>query len=432
MKLTDQDTIVLADFTNRTSDPVFDDALNTALRVELKQTPFLNVLGSEKADGALKQMGRAEDTKLTPEVAREVCLRTNSKAVVEGSITDAGSRYRIGLRATDCQSGKAVASTEVGVASRNQIVRALGVAGVELRRSLGEPRESLRRFDKPLDEATSSSLEAVQALTQGGRQRSSAAALPYFRRSVVLDPNFAASYAALGGAYNDLGETILAAENVKKAYELRGRVEESRRLSIESTYYFNVTAELDKAIAVNQELAKTYPGDSGPHNKLSFILRIVGRPQEAVVEALEARRLQPGSYGPIFNLMMAYIELNRFDDAKATFEEASASDQGAPLLRLTRYVVAFLQSDDRARQEQLTWALARPELGHQIISLESESQAYFGHLRKADALSRAAVQAATKAKLPEAAAEYLATEARREAEIGNSALARSRQPRRWR
>jgi len=240
-----------------------------------------------------------------------------------------------------------------------------------------------------------------------------------------LDPNFAAAYAALGRAYNDLGEIVLRTENVKKAFELRGRVEESSRLSIESTYYFS-TNQFDKAIAVDQEWAQTYPGDSAPHHNLSFLLRIVGRRQEAVREALEARRLQPASSAPIFGLMMAYIELNRFDDAKAAFEEASATEQGTPALRLVRYALAFLQNDEQARQEQVKWALDRPEIGHQIISSESDSEAYQGHLRKADALSRTAVQAAKRAKLPEAAAAYLATYALRDAEIGNSSQARSK------
>jgi eukaryotic-like serine/threonine-protein kinase len=304
--LTDKDTIVLADFTNRTGDAVFDDALNTALAVEFGQTPFLNVLGPDKVRGTLKLMNQPANARLTPALAREVCQRTNSKAVVAGSIYDAGNHYRIELNALDCQTGMSFAKTEKEAANRNEVVRTLGIAGSDLRSQMGEPRASLQRFNKPLDEATSSSLEALQALTMAAnvkRQHGDAATgAAYLKRAVELDPNYAQAYVNLGVPYLNANETGLTAQNFRKAYELRDRVTQRDRFAIESFYYIGVTGELEKGIQTFTEAAKVYPKDPSWSMDLSAVFMATGQYERSAAQAQESIRLVPAAAAYV-NLM---------------------------------------------------------------------------------------------------------------------------------
>jgi tetratricopeptide (TPR) repeat protein len=378
LKLTSQDTIVLADFTNRTGDPVFDDALNGALRTDLEQTPFLNILSTDKVRGALKQMGRPQDAKLTVDVARDVCLQTNSKAVVAGSIADIGNHYGLALQAVSCPSGKTLTATSMDVESRNQIVRTLGAAGDELRLNMGERKESVQKFSTPLDEATSASLEAVQAYTQGVRRVAEQfdTALAYFERAVELDQNYADAYSWLG-ALNY--QTI---PSVTRAYELRERVTQRDRFAIEHMYYRSATLEMDKAAHAYEQMIRIFPGERDAYIGLSLVLPSLAQHEKAAAAAREAIRLAPGLDGYI-SLMQSDIALGRFDDARATYEEAKSRKLDDERLRFLRHRLALLQGDNAAIQEQLNWAAQTPGASERVFFAQSCGEAYHGRFRSA-------------------------------------------------
>jgi eukaryotic-like serine/threonine-protein kinase len=426
-RLTKNDTIVLADFTNSTTDPIFDNALNTALRMELEQTPFLSMLAPDKVRGTLKQMNHSGDEKLTPELGREVCLHTNSKAYLAGSIADAGNHYRVGLTAVNCQTGKTFARTDLEADNRNQVVKMLGVAGNDLRRKLGEPQASLQKFNQPLEEATTSSLEALQALSQALKmqgKKGDAEALPYLSRTVELDPNFAYAYSVLGVVYRNLAVGSRATENYTRAYELRDRASARERLYIEGEYYVSVTGKIEEAAQVYTQFSQTYPGDYAAHNNLSRCLRMLGRYEMAISEAKEALRIRPDSYAPVFNLMNSYIPLHRLDEAKEAFEEALARGVDVPHLRWARYWVAFLQSDEAAMREQIAWSIGKPEAEQYLFSAQSDAEAYYGRFAKARESSQHVLESSRLAVSREGAADWTASKALREAEVGNAVRAR--------
>ena len=379
VKLTDKDTIVLADLSNHCSDPVFEDGLNTALRVELEQTPFLNLLAADKVRGTLKLLNHPEDAKLTPDLAREVCLRTNSKAVVASSIADAGNHFRIELSGTDCQTGKTFARTQLDASGRNDVVRALGISGGELRRKLGEPEVSLRDFNKPLEEATSQSLEALRFLTEGIRHHASGdspAALAYYNRAIQLDPNFALAYVYRGTAFGNVGDVALEAESEKKAYELRDRLTQRSRFLVEATYYMVGTWELEKSCQVHMHWLQVFPTDVVARIDLADCLLYLGHPERAAVEEREAIRLMPTAltYG---NLMNITIAMDRLDEAKAAFDDAQARKIDDWQLRGNRYLVAFLQGDEAAMREQLTWARGKVGVEDWFLYLQADTKGYF-------------------------------------------------------
>jgi eukaryotic-like serine/threonine-protein kinase len=427
--LTDKDTVVLADITNSTGEAVFDDALNTALTVELQQSPFLNMLASDKVSRTLKMMNQPPDARLTPALASEVCQRTNSKAVVAGSISDAGNHYRIELNAVDCKTGKSLARTEREAASRNEVVRTLGVAGGDLRSRMGEPRASLQEFNKPLDEATSSSLEALQALTMAAnvkRQHGDAATgVAYLKRAVELDPNYAQAYVRLGIPYLNTGETSLTAQYFSKAYELRDRVTQRDRFGIVSFYYIGVTGELEKGIQTFSEATKVYPKDPSWYMDLSAELLAIGQYEKSAAQAQESIRLDPAAT-PYVNLMTSYVSLNRFDEAKATFEEARVHKLDDANLLMQRYVLAFLQGDGNAMREVVAWAAGKPGVEDLFVCAESRTQAFNGRMGKAGQLAQNAVEMATHARAPQSAADCRIGEALQEAEIGNPGRAQQR------
>ena len=425
VRLTDQDTIVLADFINTTSDSVFNDALNTALRVELEQTPFLNTLGPDKVRGTLRQMNHPENEKLTPTLARQVCLQTNSKVYLVGSIADIGNHYGIELRAVNCRTGQTFARTEKEAANRNEVVKVLGVAGNELRRELGEPRASLEKFSQPLDEATSASLEALQVLAEGLKlrvQEGDAAALPHFKQAVELDQNFAYAYVLLGACYLNFDETALMSLNVTKAFVLRNRASRRERFYIEAYYYSSVTGE-DKELRTFAEWIRNYPRDSVPHRFLSVKLRVRGDYEAAAAEAREAVRLTPSAAG-YFDVAFADIALNRLDEARAALREAQAHQVDDFLLREIRYYLAFLQGNQQEMREQLAGAMGKAGDEDRMLSMQSDTEAYRGRFKAARGFSSRAVHFAQGAIGPEAAATYRVMQALREAEVGNALRAR--------
>ncbi|MGC2112748.1 MAG: winged helix-turn-helix domain-containing protein, partial [Candidatus Korobacteraceae bacterium] len=422
--LTEKETLVLADFQNTTGDPVFDDALKQALAIQLEEPQFLTVLSDRKMSEALKLMSRPANTRITKDVADEICQRNGYKLVLGGSIAVIGDHYLITLKATDCQTGEAIASAEGEAQNRNQVVKVLGQLGTQLRNKLGESRPSAEKFNTPLEKATTQSLEALQAYSQAQKLLSQPnSAIPFLKTAVELDPNFARAYAALGGAYKNLGDTQSSNENLNKAYELRDRVSPRERLQIEGAHYAYVTGQIEEAIQTYSQLAQIYPQDPDPHATLGAPLYSeVGRYKEAAAEMQERTRL---SGQPDYNLAGVYACLNRFDDAQALLDQAP-HEVDNEFLREIRYTIAFLRGDTAAMQEKVAAAMGRPAAEDRMLSAQSDTEAYYGRLGKARRLSEAAMRSAKRTEVPEVAAAWRANEALREAEMGESDLARQK------
>jgi eukaryotic-like serine/threonine-protein kinase len=424
-KLGGRDTIVLADFSNTTGDTVFDDTLKQALAIQLEQSPFLNVLSGEKVNATLQLMNQNVHDRMTQEVAREVCLRTNSKAMLAGSIGAVGSHYLIGLKAVNCQNGDTLASAEAEAAGRDDVLRALGTAGNQLRQKLGESLASVQKFGRPLDQVTTSSLEALKAYSQGiqaGQANESDAGFPYLKRAVALDPNFARAVAAIGTYYATHNQASLAIENYTKAFELRDRVSARERYYIEAVYYASVTGEQEKALQTYLEWTQAYPNDDTAHNNLGVIYSTLGQFEKAAEETRETIRLAPNVVG-YGNLIGSYLALNRFDEAKQTFDAAIADKLDGPGFRLQRYYLAFVQGDNAAMAEQVREVAGKPGAEDALISAQSDTEAYFGRLSKARESTRRAMESAKAAGAPETAAIWDVNGALREAEFGNAARA---------
>jgi eukaryotic-like serine/threonine-protein kinase len=424
--LTDKDTIVLADFNNTTGDPVFDDTLKQAMSVQLGQSPFLNILPDPRIRATLRLMSKPPGTKVTPDIARDLCQRAAAKAFVAGTIGNLGSQYVIGLDAVNCNTGDPLVEEQVTAENKEQVLRALGEAATKLRAKLGESLSTVEKFDIPLDQATTPSLEALKALSVGRatlQEQGSAAAIPFFNRAIELDPNFAAAYAALGISYSNLREPGRASENLRKAYDLRDRVSEREGFRISATYYLLVTGELEKAIQTYEMWAKTYPRSSEPFGNLGVDYTYLGDYEKGVEASLEDLRLNPGSAAAFTNLVGLYAALDRLSDAKAMYEQAVAHKVSNPFLHGNRYGVAFLEDDVSEMQRQVTEASAKP--GEDVLlSFESDTEAFHGRLERARELSDRAAASALGNESPETAAAWRMDVALRDAEFGNIALSR--------
>jgi tetratricopeptide (TPR) repeat protein len=425
--LTEKDTIVLADFANTTGDSVFDETLKQALAIQLEQSPYLNVLSDQKVSATLKLMSRSPNEHITQEVAREICLRTSSKALLAGSLASLGSHYLVELKALNCQTGDSLGSAEGEAESREKVLRALGEATTVLRGKLGESLASVQKFDKPLAEATTSSLEALQAYTQGlktQRTNGDVEALPFYKRAVELDANFAQAYRALGTVYANLNQASLAIEKMKKAYDLRDRVSERERFHIEGLYYDFVTGELEKSNAILTQWAQAYPGDDIAHINLGNNFNLLGQYEKAAVESREALRLAHDSSIAYGNLIQSYLALSRTDEAKATVDQATAYKIDDPLVRQVTYYLAFLTGDAAELQRQAAWAMGNVGGEDILISDQSDTSAYHGRLREARTLSQHAAEVAKRTDAKEEAAVWQANAALREAELGYPVEAR--------
>ena len=429
-KLTDKDMVVLADFTNTTGDAVFDGALRQGLAVQLEQSPFLNVVSEAQMQQTLKLMGQPGDAKLTSDVARELCQRTQSAAVLDGSIASLGSKYVLGIQAMNCHTGDVLAEEQTTADSKEQALKALDGAATKLRAKLGESLSSVQKFDTPLQQATTSSLEALQAYSMGRKtmvgKGDSAAAVPFFIRAIQLDPKFAMAYASLGTAYSNLAEIGLAADNTKQAYELRGRVGDRERFYIESHYFQFGTGDLDAARRVYEVWVQTYPRDVGPRTNLATIYTLLGNYDKSLAMATEAVRISPQDSQVYADLVTAYIYLNRLDQARTTALEAQAKNLDSPDLRLYLYVVAFLQDDAAGMRQQIALSAGEPGVEDSLLSNEADTAAYFGHLRTAREFSRRASASAERAGEKETAASYEVNAALREAIFGNAGEVRKR------
>jgi DNA-binding winged helix-turn-helix (wHTH) protein/Flp pilus assembly protein TadD len=344
------DTIVLADVDNRTSDPVFDDALNTALRYEMAQTPYLNLLGLDKTYATLGQLKLPPTTRITPEIARQICNKTNSKMVISDSIADAGNRYHLEIGALDCESAATLAKEATDIGARDQIVHELGVLAARLRRKLGEPAESVARFNQPLEIATSASLEALQAGAEGTRlflAGNQQAALPLFQRESELDPDLALTYEGIGAANEGLFHHDLAAAAYTRAYQLRDRMMEKNRLNIEYIYYDSVTGELDKAYSVLIRALELFPRDVFFHTNLANTLRKLGQPKRSADAEDETARLEPS---PLYFswAASANISASRFNEARSWLAQAEALKFDSLEMRIQRLKLAFIEGDRAA------------------------------------------------------------------------------------
>ena len=429
-KLTDKDTIVLTDFTNTTGDAVFDGTLRQGLSVQLEQSPFLSLVSEQQIQQILQMMSQKPDAKLTPEIARELCQRTGSAAVLDGSIGQIGTQYLLTLKAVKCVSGETLASAEAKASDKDHVLDALGETASEIRNKLGESLSTKQRFDTPVEEATTSSLEALQAYSLGQSslvgKADPAAAVPFFRRAIGLDPNFAMAYALLGLNCAYLGQTGLAAENTRKAYELRERVSQREKFFIESNYYFLVTGDLEKAREAYELWAQTYPRDALPPGSVGAIYIGLGQYDRALEKTREALHLDRGSGANYASLVGCFLLLNRLDDARATAQEAQAKNHDSTWLRMNLYTLAFLQNDAAAMAQQVAWAAGKSGVEDWLLTNEADTVAYFGRLMKAREFSSRATASAEQAGNNETAAGYEADAALREALFGNAAEARQR------
>ncbi len=423
--LTEKDTVVLADFTNSTGDPVFDGTLKQALAVDLVQSPFLNILSDRKVGETLKLMGRTPSEHVTAEVAKELCLRTGSKAVIGGSISKLGSEYVVSLDAIACNTGDSLAKERAEAGSKEAVLKALDTAAVAIRTRLGESLSSVQKFDVPV-EATTPSLEALKAYSMGittGRTKGSAEAIPFLKRAIELDPNFAMAYVGLAVNYSNLGRASLAADNAKKAYDLRDRVSDREKYRISSFYFQYVTGEVEKATEAYELWAKSYPRDMVPHANLGVLYSTLGQYDKAIVEIEVKQRLEPtvNGYG---NLAEDYINVNRFKDAQQTIQEAQQKNFDGLGVRIDLYTLAFLSGDAAEMERQVAWAAGRPGEEDQMLNTHADTQAYYGRLQKARDLARRAADSAVRADAKETGAQWLALQALREAELGNVSAAR--------
>jgi serine/threonine protein kinase/tetratricopeptide (TPR) repeat protein len=421
--LKEKDAVVLADFDNSTGDPVFDGALKQALAVELEQSPFLNVLSDRKIVETLRLMGRAPTDRITRDVAGELCVRTGSAAIILGSISNLGGQYVIGVDAVGCSNGDTLAKEQEEAASKQDVLKALGGATAKLRTRLGESLASVQKFDVPV-EATTPSLEALKAFSMGVttfRAKGNAESIPFYKRALELDPNFAVAYASLGVVYNNLGQASLAAENLKKAYELRDRVSEREKYRIASMYYQFVTGEVEQASQVYEMWAKSYPKDAVPAINLGVIYAQLGQYDKAAQAIQESQAMAPTAIG-YGDLVTAYLALGQMAKAEAAVQEAQKNNLEGDILHWLIYQIAFLKGDAAEMDRQVAWASGKPGTEDLLLSFQSDTDAYYGHLGRARDFSRRAVDAAVRADSKETAAIWQVNAALREAEFGNQAV----------
>ena len=418
----EKDSLILADFTNTTGDTVFDDALKQGLAAQLEQSPFLAVVSDRKVNETLKWMGRPAGERLTPELAREVCQRTGDKAVVTGSIAPLGSQYVISLQAVNCNTGDVLAISQEQADGKEKVLKALGRTATALRGRLGESLSSVQKYDAPVGEVTTPSLEALKAYSLGQKARwtkGDAASLPFYNRAIELDPNFAAAFLTLAVAYNNLNETARAADYAHKAYDLGPKVSERERLEIEAFYYWFTTGELDKAAQVYQVWLQTYPGESAVYSNLGFISSTLGNWTQALEEDLEAMRLDPTHVNRYANLGTDYTALNRFSDAAAVFTQARERKLESQELAGARYNLAFVNGDMAQMAQLSAAALGQAWNEAPILATQADTEAWYGKYRSARELTQRAVVSAQHDDAPESAAIFLASAALREVEAGN-------------
>jgi serine/threonine protein kinase/tetratricopeptide (TPR) repeat protein len=427
--LNQSDTIVLADFVNKTGDPIFDDTLRQGLAAQLQQSPFLSLVSDQKIEQTLKLMGKPPETKLVPAIAADLCMRAGSKAYLSGTISSIGSEYVIGVSAVNCQTGDSLAQEQVTASGKDNVLKALGGVSTTLREKLGESLKTVKKLDTPIERVTSPSLEALQAFSLGRKMMQGkgdyAGAMPLFQHAIQLDPNFAMAQAMLGTSYHNIGEKMLAAQNTKKAYELRGRVSEWEKFYIESHYYHFVTGDLEKARQTYELWAQIYPREQVPPNNLGEIFTMAGQYEKALAGYKQALQYSTDSVG-YANIVIANIHLNRLAEAQKVAAEAQEKGFDSGSMHQYLYEIAFLKSDAAGMKEHVSWSMGKPGVENQMLSMEAETAAYQGKLETARELSRKAETSANHAGEREMAAGCAATAALWEALYGNIAKAKER------
>lgn len=427
--LSEQDTLVLADFTNNTGDPVFDTTLRQALSSQLEQSPFLNLFSDQRIAQTLALMEKPRDSRLTPGVAREVCQRAAATATIDGAIASLGTQFVIGITATNCRTGDILAREQITADGKEQVLKSLGRAASSLRRKLGESLPSVQKYDAPPENVTTSSLDALQAYSLGYRaqvvQNDNATAVPSFQRAISLDPNFAMAYARLGSCYSNLGQVRRASENARRAYQLRNHVSEREKFYIASTYLLRSTGNLEAARGTYELWLQTYPRDPSPRTNLGFIYSQLGDYIKAARIAEENLQRNPANGLLLINLAASYVYLNRFDDALAAIRKAQAQKLEAPSSYLDLYGIDFVLGDDTAMQRDVAALMGKPGYEAAILSAEASTASYRGQIRLARALTRQAIDSARRVDNKEAAAAMMADAGVREALAGNLAEART-------
>jgi serine/threonine protein kinase len=427
-KFYEKDTIVVADFDNRTGESGWDATLKLALTNDLENSKYLNVLPDQTVSETLKMMRRQPDEHLTTELATQVCLRNGNKALLTGSIVKLGERYHLDLRATNCLSGTSLGSADADADSKEKVIPALKEASNQLRQKLGESLASIEKDSTALPQTTSASLEAIKAYATGLKLKAaqgSETAVPFYKQAIELDPEFAEAYAALAAAYSDLGEDTLWIENSRKAYELRDHVSSQReRFHIEGEYYDSVTGEKEKANQTYLDWIQVYPDDHRPHQNLGVNYCDMGQYDKSVEEEKTVLKLQPNNVNGFAVLMGDYLALDQLENANHILEQAQTQKLDHNVLGLYRYYTAFLQNDSVTMQKQLAWAPGRPGAKDALLSAESDTEAFYGRFDRARSLTQRAAQSAKNADMVETAAGWKANEAMREAEVGNNVQAR--------
>jgi tetratricopeptide (TPR) repeat protein len=422
-KLTDKDTVLLADFVNTTGDPVFDGALREGLEVKLEQSPFLSLVSDRQARQTLQLMGKTDNQPLTSEIARDVCQRLGSKAYLSGTISSLGSQYVIGLRAINCQTGDTLTREQATADNKEHVLSVLGQAADKLRAKLGESLKTVNNLSTPIEQATTPSLEALQAYTMGRNaldgQGDNIAAIPLFQRAIQLDPNLAMAYASLGTTYQNIGERDLASENTRKAYELAAKVSEREKLYIESHYHDFVTGDLEKAQLVYETCKRVYPRDLVPPLNLGVIYQTLGQYEKAHTEFKQVLQLNPNDVLAWGNLVGLLVNLNQLDEARATAVEVQAKKLDSTDVRSAMYQLAFLQNNVEAMDQQVRWAAEHPYAQGLMLYYQAETAAYSGQLSKARELSRQAVATGELAGSKDTSAGREGAGALRESLFGN-------------
>jgi eukaryotic-like serine/threonine-protein kinase len=426
--LTDKDTVVLADFSNSTGDPVFDDTIKQALAVQLDQSPFLNILSDTRLRDTLKLMGRSPEARVDLKTAQEICERTGSAAVLSGSIAALGNQYVVGLNATNCQTGDALAREQAQAAGKEQVLAAMDGAARKLRVQLGESLSSMQRFSTPVEQATTSSFEALKAYSLGMKMHQNGGddeAIPFFQRAVELDPNFAMAYGALGVAYSNTGKDDLGIETIQKAYDLRDRTSERERFRIASYYFAAVTHNLEKMKANCEQWVIAYPQEWRAHGLLGDALAGLGDPQSGAEAYREMLRLNSDVPNVYPTLVSFYLALGLLDEAEASLREGEKRGD-FEVFHFERYTLAFLRGDAAGMAKEVIWSEGKPGIEGELLGLEANTAAYSGRLTRAQELSSRALASARRDRDDETAAGVEVEAALREVLFGNPVEARRR------
>ncbi|PYX50452.1 MAG: hypothetical protein DMG76_34610 [Acidobacteria bacterium] len=423
-KLTDKDTIILADFTNTTGDPVFDGTLRQGMAVQLEQSPFLSLISEERILHTLSLMGQSSDARLSPELAHEVCERTASAAVLDGSIANLGSQYVLGLRAKNCRTGDILDEEQVEVARKEDVLNALTEIASKFRTRVGESLVTVEKHDTPLAEATTPSLEALKAYSMGWKVTASQggdAAVPFFKHAVEIDPRFAAAYASLGLMYDSMGETEVGTENTRKAYELRDHASDNEKFFITAYYDGRATGNQKKAQQTCEAWAQAYPREWKPHSFLAgFIYPVLGEHEKAAEEAQKTIELAP-DFGVGYALLGSNsLSLDRLGAAEDAVRRASERKIEIPLLALLRYDVAFLKGDSGGMQREVAAARGKSGAEELISDHQAFALAYTGRLQEATKMLRRSSDLAQQAAHREKAAVFETRAALWEAFYGNA------------